>query len=219
MVPYYAMLKLPEEKNPEFVNMIPFTPPTQVRYMNAWLVARSDLEHYGQLVVYILPRSETVIGPMQVEGDIETKLSEKLTLWNQQGTTVIRGNLLVIPVGNALFYVEPIYLKPEHINRPNLVMVVVVAGDKFGAADTFDEALETIFGVGIGVEAPKETSAEGTAEELPTLNELIKLANNNYNQYLKLTGDGKITEAAQALMELEKVLKALKAGQYQQEGE
>ncbi|MBI1922628.1 UPF0182 family protein [Candidatus Poribacteria bacterium] len=214
MVPYYAILKLPEEKEPEFVNMIPFTPPTQVRYMNAWLVARSDLEHYGQLVVYSLPQSETIIGPMQVEGDIETKLSEKLTLWNQQGTTVIRGNLLVIPVENTLFYVEPIYLKPEGINRPNLVTVVVVAGDKFASADTFHEALQKIFGVGIGVESPKEAAKEGSAT-LPTLTELIKLANDNYNQYLKLTGEGKITEAAQALMELEKALKALKAGQYQ----
>jgi len=214
MVPYYAILKLPGEKNPEFVNMIPFTPPTQVRYMNAWLVARSDLEHYGQLVVYILPRSETIIGPMQVEGDIETKMSEKLTLWNQQGTTVIRGNLLVIPVENALFYVEPIYLKPEGINRPNLVSVVVATGDNFASADTFPEALQKIFGVGIGVESPKEATKEGSAT-LPTLTELIKLANDNYNQYLKLTGAGKITEAAQALMELEKALKALKAGEYQ----
>ena len=163
--------------------------------MNAWLVARSDLEHYGELVVYILPRSETIIGPMQVEGDIETKLSEKLTLWNQQGTTVIRGNLLVIPLEDTLFYVEPIYLKPEGINRPNLVTVVVVAGDKFAAADTFNEALQKIFGVGIGVESAKETAGTGTEIVLPTLTELIKLANDNYNQYLKLTGEGKITEA------------------------
>ena len=223
MVPYYAILKLPademERDDPEFVNMIPFTPPVpRVRLMNAWLVARSDSEHYGQLVVYKLPQEETIDGPTQVEARIETNLSEKLTLWNQQGTTVIRGNLLVIPVENALFYVEPIYLKTDSIERPNLQTVVVAAGDRFAAATTFDKALENIFvGVNVGLEV--EVTAENEGQPRLTRDELIKLARDKYNQYLKATGENKISEAAEAFMDLGETLETLVAGKDLRDGE
>ncbi len=222
MVPYYAILKLPGESEPEFVNMIPFSPPSPTsskrvqqrqkagKLMNAWLVARSDAKHYGQLVVYKLPEEETVKGPFQVEGDIEIAMSEKLTLWNQQGTTVIRGNLLVIPVGDALFYVEPIYLQPAMPDlAPNLVAVIVNAGDRLATADTFDQALQQIFGVGIGITPKTETT--GQIEEGPflTSDELTELANEKYKQYLKLTGEGELAKAAQALMNLGENLEEL----------
>lgn len=213
MVPYYAILKLPGESEPEFVNMIPFSPPSPGqmsqdrkeypgKLMNAWLVARSDAEHYGQLVVYKLSEGDIVIGPAQVEGDIETAMSEKLTLWNQQGTQVIRGNLLVVPVGNALFYVEPIYLRPETINRPDLKSVIVNTGDRLVIAETFDQALQKIFGVGIGIVPETETTGQIVKKPRLTLDELAGLANEKYKQYLKLTGEGNFVEAAQALTDL-----------------
>ncbi len=219
MVPYYAILKLPGEEKSEFVNMIPFTPPKRVKLMNAWLVARSDAEHYGKLIVYTLPEQEIVLGPKQVEDDIETALANEV--WfkssDEKGSQVIRGNLLVIPVEDALFYVEPIYLKPKGSNRAKLQVVVVRAGDKLAYAETW-EALRKIFGVGIGVESGGDT--ENRAEPaIPMLDELTKLANERYNQYFQLTGEGKFAEAAEAFTELGDILKALAAGKYQKEGE
>lgn len=216
MVPYYATFKLPGEKKPEFVNMVPFTPPKRVKLLNAWLVARCDGAGYGQLVIYRLPTEATVIGPTQVEEDIENALANEV--WFRQsdakGAQVIRGNLLVIPVEDTLFYVEPIYLKPKNSNRAQLKTVVIRAGDQFAYADRFDKALKKIFGVGIGVESATET-AEGTAGALPPLVELIRLANEKYDQYLKLTGEAKVMEAAQEFKELERILRALQAKQFQ----
>ena len=216
MVPYYATFKLPGEKKPEFVNMVPFTPPKRVKLMNAWLVARSDAEGYGQLVIYRLPTEATVIGPRQVEEDIENELASEV--WfrqsDEKGVQVIRGNLLVIPVENTLFYVEPIYLKPKDSNRAQLKTVVVRAGDQLAYADRFDKALQKIFGIGIGVEPATET-AEGATGILPTLKDLHRLAYEKKDQYLRLTGEGKVTEAAQEFKELERILRALVAEQYQ----
>ncbi len=216
MVPYYATFKLPGEMKSEFVNMVPFTPPKRVKLMNAWLVARSDGAAYGQLVIYRLPTEATVDGPRQVEEDIENALANEV--WfrqsDEKGAQVIRGNLLVIPVENTLFYVEPIYLKPEDSNRAQLKTVVVKAGDQFAYANRFDKALQEIFGIGIGVE-PAANTAEGTLGELPTLADVIRLANEKFDQYLKLTGEGKLTEAAQEFKELERLLRALQAQQYQ----
>ena len=222
MVPYYAILKLPGESKPEFVNMIPFSPPSPThvlqerkeepgKLMNAWLVARCDAEHYGQLVVYKLPKGETVVGPAQVEGDIEIAMSEKISLWNQQGTKVIRGNLLVIPVEDTLFYVEPIYQQPETINRPKLVAVIVNTGNRLVTADTFDQALQQIFGVGISIAPKTETTGQIVERPILTLDELTKLANEKYNEYLKLTGESNFVEAAQALSDLGENLKLLKS--------
>ena len=136
IVPYYATLKLPGEDNLEFVNMIPFTPPTQETLMKAWLVARSDSNHYSRLVVYALPAGKSVIGPAEVERLIETDLIERKELSDtlarniqEQRRTTIRGNLLVIPVEDSLFYVESIYLKPKDKGVSGLATVVVVAGD------------------------------------------------------------------------------------------
>ena len=216
MVPYYATFKLPGEKEPEFVNMVPFTPPKRVKLLNAWLVARSDGPAYGQLVIYRLPTEATVDGPRQVEEDIENELASEV--WfkqsDEKGAQVIRGNLLVIPVENTLFYVEPIYLKPKDSNRAQLKTVIVKAGGQLAYADRFDKALRKIFGIGIGVDPVPET-VEGTSDALPPLADLIRTANEKYDLYLKFTGEGKIAEAAQEFKELEKHLRALLAQQYQ----
>ena len=221
MMPYYVTIRLPDSSDPdhhnqvEFVNMIPFTPPERVRYMNAWMVARCDRDHYGQLVLYNLPKDEPIPGPTLVEGTIETELSQDLTLWNQQGTTVIRGNLLVIPVGNTLFYIEPIYLKPENVARPDLQVVTVQAGGEFASASDFDSALRQIYGVGIA-KKKREQTENGLEIKSPfNLDTLIQSASENYNQYLELTGSGKVVEAARAFDALGQDLKALVEGNHQ----
>ena len=187
MMPYYAMLKLPGEDKVEFVNMIPFTPPKRERLLQAWLVARCDPPHYGERIVYVLPEDAGIAGPTQVEEDIGKEISGLELEW-KQNSDVIRGNLLIIPVENALFYIEAIYLqtkKPqgkkgekENTNddtarRPKLQMIVVKSGaNELGAvnkAKTFDQALNVLF---FGAPVNGEKSVNG--EEVLTIEELFK---------------------------------------------
>lgn len=114
MEPYYIIMKLPEGEKEEFLLMIPYTP-SQKDNMIGWLAARSDLPNYGHLIVYNLPKEKLVYGPMQIEAriDQQTEISRKLSLWDQRGSRVIRGNLLVIPICDSFIYVEPIYLQAE----------------------------------------------------------------------------------------------------------
>lgn len=114
MKPYYIIIKLPDEDKEEFLLMLPYTP-SKKDNMIGWLAARSDLPHYGSLLVYKLSKDKLAYGPMQVEAriDQQTDISRELSLWGQRGSRVIRGNLLAIPVGESFIYVEPIYLEAE----------------------------------------------------------------------------------------------------------
>jgi hypothetical protein len=114
MKPYYIIIKLPDEAKEEFLLMLPFTPAKKDN-MIGWLAARSDLPHYGNLLVYKLSKDKLAYGPMQIEAriDQQTDISRELSLWGQRGSRVIRGNLLAIPVSDAFIYVEPIYLEAE----------------------------------------------------------------------------------------------------------
>jgi len=221
MMPYYATVSLPSSHSNsglvEFVNIIPFTPPERVRYMNAVMVARCDDEFYGQLVLYNLPKDQTILGPTLAEATIDTELSQDLTLWNQQGTVVIRGNLLVIPVENTLFYIEPIYLKPEGVEYPDLEVITVQAGGQFASASDFDGALREIYGIGVSAinkeQIQKKTNGNSEAATL-SLEHLIQSASKNYNQYLELTGDGNLSKAAEAFETLGQNLKSLVKKEY-----
>jgi hypothetical protein len=114
MKPYYIIIKLPDEDKEEFLLMLPYTPAKKDN-MIGWLAARSDLPHYGNLLVYKLSKDKLAYGPMQVEAriDQQTDISRELSLWGQRGSRVIRGNLLAIPVSDSFIYVEPIYLEAE----------------------------------------------------------------------------------------------------------
>ena len=118
MKPYYIIIKLPEEDKEEFLLMLPYTP-SKKDNMIAWLAARSDLPHYGNLLVYKLSKDKLVYGPMQIEArvDQQTEISRELSLWGQRGSRVIRGNLLAIPVSDSFIYVEPIYLEAKQEGR------------------------------------------------------------------------------------------------------
>ena len=137
MKPYYIIIKLPEEDKEEFLLMLPFTP-SKKDNMIGWLAARCDLPHYGNLLVYKLPKEKLVYGPMQIEAriDQQTDISRELSLWGQRGSRVIRGNLLAIPVSNSFIYVEPIYLEARQERQRSAPAAPPPSGGPFGKPKT-----------------------------------------------------------------------------------
>jgi uncharacterized membrane protein (UPF0182 family) len=147
MEPYYVTMPLPGETEPEFLLILPYTPANK-QNMIAWIAARNDPENYGELLVYELPDQQTVLGPMLIEAQIdqEPAISEQFSLWNQNGSTIIRGNLIVIPIEDNFLYVEPIYLQAATGAFPELKRVVVATDFNIAMAETLDEALVEALG-------------------------------------------------------------------------
>lgn len=191
--------------------------------MVAWMAVRNDKQNYGQIMVYIFPKGQTIPGPAQIESRIDTnpEMSEKLTLWNEGGSQVIRGNLLTIPVDSALFYVEPLYLKTEITNMPLLTQVIVAAGDKVAWAKNFDMAMEKVFEVGEMSEEPatavakedkKEekkpelVKAQSSQSEARSLITIINSAKEKYSKYISQIQSGDTANASKTLEELGKDL-------------
>ena len=147
MQPYYILAKLPGSDQLEYLLMTPFTPQNRDN-MIAWMAARSDFPDYGKMLFYELPKEKLIYGPNQVEAMIDqnTTISQQLTLWNQQGSRVIRGKQIVTPIENSFLYVVPLYLRAEGTNFPQLKRVIAVAGDKVVMEPTLDEALNALFG-------------------------------------------------------------------------
>ncbi|MBI2906167.1 MAG: UPF0182 family protein [Chloroflexi bacterium] len=145
--PYYVIMRLEEETKEEFLLLMPFTP-SQKDNMITWLAARNDGEHYGKLLSYKFPKDRLVFGPRQIEARMnqDTIISAQLTLWSQAGSQVIRGNLLVIPIGKSLLYVEPIYLQAEKGRIPELKRIVVASGNRIVMEETLDKGLVAILG-------------------------------------------------------------------------
>jgi uncharacterized protein len=141
-------MRLPRKQDAELIFMTQFTP---VRRDNlaAWMVARNDGEHYGQLIVYRVPRQSLVFGPQQIINLLNqsTDIARQITLWDQRGSQVIRGELLVIPIGEALIYVQPLYLRAEGGRIPELKRVVVAYENRVVMEETLDESLEVLFGI------------------------------------------------------------------------
>ncbi len=145
--PRYILMALPGEEKAEFVMMLPFTPLGR-NNMISWLAARMDGDNYGEIILYQFPRQEFVNGPLNIENRIDqnTDISGQLSLWSQQGSGVIRGNLMVIPVADAILFVEPIYLRASSQGLPEIRRIVVAYGDRIVMAETFESALIGIFG-------------------------------------------------------------------------
>ena len=145
--PYYVLIRMPGEPRLEFLLLTPMTPVRRDN-MIAWLAARSDPPHYGQLVVFTLPKDRLVLGPVQVDATIDqdTTISRQLTLWDQRGSRVIRGHLLVIPIGKAFLYVEPVYLRAQDYEIPQLQRIIVSDGQRVAMEPTLRGALEALFG-------------------------------------------------------------------------
>ena len=146
MAPYYIIVRLPGEPQAEFLQMLPMVP-SQRQNMIAWLAARSDPPDYGKLIVYEFPKDKLVYGPFQIEARINqnTEISQQLSLWNQMGSRVIRGNLLVIPIENSILYVSPLYLRAETGQLPELKRVIAAYGDHVVMDETLAGALAMLF--------------------------------------------------------------------------
>ena len=146
MAPYYIIVRLPGEPQAEFLQMLPMVP-SQRQNMIAWLAARSDPPDYGKLIVYEFPKDKLVYGPFQIEALINqnTEISQQLSLWNQMGSRVIRGNLLVIPIENSILYVSPLYLRAEAGQLPELKRVIAAYGDHVVMDETLAGALAALF--------------------------------------------------------------------------
>jgi uncharacterized membrane protein (UPF0182 family) len=226
--PYYVLMQLPGEPGPEeFVLILPFTPAGRNNLIG-WMAGRCDGENYGKLLIYNFPKSRLIDGPLQIEARIDqnSQLSSQFTLWNQQGSHVLRGHLLVIPIGRSLLFVEPIYLKAESSPMPELRLVVLATQDRLGYGPTFDEAMNSIFGdlaQAKNAQQP-EQAKEGTPEVKPqpgasplpkemgviTLQEMIELATQELDEYQRLTSQGKFAEGGKKLEELKRRLDLLK---------
>ncbi len=161
---YYIIMTLPGETEPEYLLMLPFTPRGKDN-MVGWMAGRCDGKQYGKLLVYQFPKDRLVLGPKQIEANIDKNdaISQQITLWGQVGSRVIRGNLLVIPVRDAILYVEPLYLDSEQTRFPELKRVIVASKDRVAMRETLDEALAEVFGTAPAaakpVAKPRETPA------------------------------------------------------------
>jgi uncharacterized membrane protein (UPF0182 family) len=225
MEPNFVLMKLPGETGEEFVEILPFTPANRNNLIG-WIAGRSDGANYGTSVVYDFPKTKLVDGPQQIESRIDqnAQLSGQLTLWNQQGSHVVRGSLLVIPSGKALLYAEPIYLQAQQSPMPELRLVVLALQDKLAYGPTFEAALASLFGgetssLSAGETAPaapqagtQAASATKAAPQAATdLNGLIDAAGKDMAEYQRLTAEGKLGEAGQKLDQLKRVLDQLNA--------
>jgi hypothetical protein len=146
MTPYYAIMKLPGEKGPEYIQMLPYTP-RQKDNLAAWMIARSDGENYGELMVFEFPKQTVIFGPRQIAARInqDQVIAPQITLWNQQGSEVIQGNLLVVPIEESLLYIRPLYLRAAGGRIPELKQVIVAYRNQIVMQPTLDEALARLF--------------------------------------------------------------------------
>ncbi|MFH0916409.1 MAG: UPF0182 family protein [bacterium] len=231
VVPYYEVLVLPGETEPEFALLQPFAPLSK-KNLASLLVARQDGANYGKLVVIDFPKDKLVFGPSQVEARItnDPLVSSQLTLWDQAGSEVIRGNLLVVPINQSVMYFEPLYLQAQQSPIPELTRVIVSYGDKVAMEPTLSDALTKIFGEQIGTGSTTTTVPGGTTTTTTpggtttttapgatttTLTSdraaLIARANQHYQAAIAAQQRGDWAEYGRQIEELGKVLEALAA--------
>ena len=216
--PYYVMMQLPgEQQKNEFVLILPFTPSNR-NNMIGWMAGRSDGDNYGRLLVYNFPKSRLIDGPVQIEARIDqnAQLSAQFTLWNQMGSRVIRGHLLVIPIGRSLLFVEPVYLQAERSPMPELRLVVLATQEKLAYGQTFGEAMNSLFGEAAVKQPAQENNQQAPQQPTPTatpaqdLQQLINRAIQEFDDYQRLTSQGKLGEAGQKLEQHKKTLEEIR---------
>jgi hypothetical protein len=237
--PYYVIMRLPGESQAEFVLIMPFRPANRNNTI-AWLAARSDGEQYGKLLTFRFPTETLVFGPSQVESrvDQDTLISQQISLWNQSGSQVIRGNLLMIPIGEGNLFVEPIYLQATASSLPELKRVVVVNGNRIAMEPTLERALQVVLGLAeptgpteepdggptpgpsptpptpgatpLPTATPPPTATPGPTVELPDdVDALIREANDTFERAQQLLRQGDFAGYAQEIERLGEILRAL----------
>jgi len=221
MHPYYTIMKLPGEAGPEYIQMLPFTP-RQKDNLAAWMVARSDGANYGKLAVFQFPKQTVIFGPKQVAARIsqDQVIAPQITLWNQQGSEVIQGTLLVIPIEESLIYIRPLYLKAAGGSIPELKRVIVAYQNRIVMDETLDAALAQIFPGGGQQPRPSFTTppdegaaaagpprVDRTALEVATLAEQARA---HYQRALQAQRDGNWALYGEEIKKLGEVLERIK---------
>lgn len=204
--PYYIMWEQPGSDQMEFVLMLPFTPKNR-QVLIGWIAGLCDGDHYGKLLSYKFPKEKRVLGTQQVETKIDQDsfLSGQLTLWDQRGSKVIRGNVLAIPVSNTILYIEPIYLQSETAAYPELRLVAVMHDDQLSYAETFEKAMEGLF---LGGTAQVSLGSDQAASD-KNMRQLIDQARQSFEDYLDQMKQKKFEGAAHSLQDLEDALNQL----------
>jgi uncharacterized protein len=197
--PNYFIMKLPGEEKEEFISSIQFTPSGK-KNMTGLLVVRSDGDNYGELVLYRLPKDKVIYGPMQIESQIDqnTEISKEFSLWNSSGSTYTRGDMFVIPIDDALLYVEPVYLESSNdTSLPEVKRVIVAYNDRIAYGSTLTEALDILFDMGDDYVAGGGSAASTSSGETDTstsgaksLSELAALANEAYTNAIAAQKNG-----------------------------
>ena len=229
MQPYYTIMRLPGEPRAEFIQMLPFTPRGK-NNLAAWMVARSDGDQYGKMLVFQFPKQKVIFGPSQIVARInqDQDISPQLTLWNQQGSEVIQGTLLVIPIEEALLYIRPLYLRASGGRIPELKQVIVAYQNQIVMEKTLDESLARLFGSGLGpapgalpagavvaqLDVPQPGDVAATAAGAPNSNDpLVAQASRHYRRALQAQRDGNWALYGQEIERLGEVLTQLDSGQ------
>ncbi len=211
MEPYYTIMRLPDGKKEEFVLLLPFTP-SKKDNMSAWMAARCDPPQYGEVVVYIFPKQKLVYGPRQIEAriDQDAEISKQLSLWNQRGSQVIRGNLLAIPIEKSILYVEPLYLAAEKGQLPELKRVIVAYGNSLAMEENLELSLQQVFGGELIREklAPKVAVAAIPQKE-KSERQIAVEALANYRKAQELLRQGNWAGYGEELKKMEEALRAL----------
>ncbi|MEX2111281.1 MAG: UPF0182 family protein [Gemmatimonadaceae bacterium] len=226
----HMIMRLPGESSAEYIFMIPFTPRGKDN-LAAWMVARMDGDNYGKLSVYRFPKQSLVYGPKQISNRInqDTEISRQITLWDQSGSTVIRGELLVIPIEESLIYVQPIYLRAEGGSIPELKRVVVAHQSSVVMAETLEEGLNMVFGSGAagrarsvvadtsagrtvtGPVAPAAALTTAPAAPAPAIAELLREAQQHYDRALAAQRAGNWADYGREIEQLGATLRRLRA--------
>ena len=229
MQPYYTIMRLPGEPRAEFIQMLPFTPRGK-NNLAAWMVARSDGDQYGRMLVFQFPKQKVIFGPSQIVARInqDQDISPQLTLWNQQGSEVIQGTLLVIPIEEALLYIRPLYLRASGGRIPELKRVIVAYQNQIVMEETLDQALGRLFGSGqgpapralpagamvaeLGAQQPAAAAAATPSAPVAT-GPLVGQASGHYRRALQAQRDGNWALYGQEIERLGEVLTQLDLGQ------
>ncbi|OGE19067.1 hypothetical protein A2871_01815, partial [Candidatus Daviesbacteria bacterium RIFCSPHIGHO2_01_FULL_41_23] len=211
MDPRHMIMKLPGEKKEEYILMLPFTPRAKDN-LSAWMVARNDGEQYGKLVVYRFPKDKLVFGPKQVIGRIsqDAQISQQISLWDQGGSQVIQGPLLVIPIEESLVYVRPLYLKAATGKIPELKRVIVAYENKIAMEETLEAGLAKIFGTAEGQTKPSGETSTPSAPTDMTKEDFLQQANQAYEAAIRAQREGDWGRYGEEIKKLGEILNKLR---------
>jgi len=212
MEPYYTIMRLPGEKKEEFILMLPYTPKKK-QNLAAWIVARSDGDEYGKLLVYRFPKDRLVYGPRQIVARInqDTEISRQISLWDQRGSQVMQGTLLVIPIEGSLIYVQPLYLRAESGKIPELKRVIVAYENRIAMEESLELALARIFG-DIGMPSPEKSSTSTTVPAEHPESSFAAIAKEHFDRAMKAQREGDWARYGEEIRKLGDVIGKMQKG-------